>query len=468
MSIDFRVRDFRYPISILQLRELFERSQWWSLDELVGYQEQRLRQVVSHAYQHVPYYQDLFRARKLTPADIRTVSDLEKLSQLSKATVRREFSRLQARNSRRYRPRVHHTTGTTGEPVHFLLDTPANVLEFAHYWRHWSWAGYRLGSRFAEFSSDYFLRRDRLADQPWRYQRGLGRLVLNSIALTPASVDECLSALRKYRPRFLKGLASVLYVFALFIDQRRAADLTFSGIFSTGEVLLPMQRTLIEKVFRTKVYDSYGQMERTVAITECPSGALHINPEYGVAELVDRSSASVGTTAGSERTDVVTARILGTSLHNFSMPLLRYEIGDLIETRTALQPCACGRAMPCVQRIIGRQEDVITTPDGRVVPSLFLVFNHVAGIALGQAVQHAPDHLVVTVARSALYTRQSEADLHCHVRRFVGPAVRIEVRYASLDELRPRTKAKFRSVISHVPHGGGIPSRASHGELTGA
>jgi len=468
VSVHFRVRDFCYPISILQLRELFERSQWWSLDELVGYQEQRLRQVVAHAYQHVPYYQDLFRALKLTPADIRTVSDLQKLPRLSKATVRREFSRLQARNSNRYRPRVHHTTGTTGEPVHFLLDKPANVLEFVHYWRHWSWAGYRLGSRFAEFSSDYFLRRDGLADQPWRYQRGLGRLLLNSIALTPASVDECISALRKYQPRFLKGLASVLYMFALFIEQRRAVDLTFSGIFSTGEVLLPMQRTLIEKVFNTTVYDSYGHMERTVAITQCPSGELHINPEYGVAELVDHSSASVVPTAGSDRADVVTARILGTSLHNFSMPLLRYEIGDLIETCNALRPCACGRAMPCVQRIIGRQEDVITTPDGRVIPSLFLVFNHVAGIALGQAVQQAPDHLVVTIARSARYTLQSEADLHRHLRQFVGPAVHIEVRYASLDELRPHTKAKFRSVISHVPHGAGTPLRTSLSELTGA
>ncbi len=77
--------------------------------------------------------------------------------------------------------------------MHFLLDKPANVLEFVHYWRHWSWAGYRLGCRFAEFSSEFFLRRDDLIDVPWRYQAGLGRLLLNSIALTADSVDACTS-----------------------------------------------------------------------------------------------------------------------------------------------------------------------------------------------------------------------------------------------------------------------------------
>ncbi len=233
--------------------------------------------------------------------------------------------------------------------------------------------------------------------------------------------------LRRYRPLFLKGLASVLYVFALFLEQQCVVDITFSGIFSTGEVLLPFQRRLIESVFKTKVYDSYGRMERTVAISECPSGGLHINPEYGVLELVDRQRSSNVPTADAGGANVTTGRVLGTALHNYSMPLMRYEIGDMIEVEDSPAPCACGRAMPCVRRIMGRQEDVITTPDGRVIPSLFLVFNDAAGFALGQAVQEAPDWLVVKVARSATYTAQSEANLRQRLRRLLGPAVRIEI-----------------------------------------
>jgi len=72
-------------------------------------------------------------------------------------------------------------------------------------------------------------------------------------------------------------------------------------------------------------------------------------------------------------------------------------------------------------------------------------------------VQDAPDHLVVTIARSEHFTRHSEADLRRGVRQFVGPTVRVEIKYVSLDELRPSPGAKFRSVISHVRSGTGSP-----------
>ena len=75
------------------------------------------------------------------------------------------------------------TTGTMGEPLRFLIDKPSNVLEFVYYWRHWSWAGYRIGDRFAELASHYFLQRK--SSELGHVQRGFGRLLLNSIRLSP-------------------------------------------------------------------------------------------------------------------------------------------------------------------------------------------------------------------------------------------------------------------------------------------
>lgn len=452
MSILFRTRDFRYPISIVLLRLLFERSQWWSLEDHTKYQQRLLRQAVTQAYSQVPYYQDLFRKLRLTPADIRTVGDLQKLPLLSKATLRTHFRRLQARNKNLYHARLYRTGGTSGEPVRFLLDKPANVLEFVYYWSHWSWAGYRLGKRFAELTSHYFLQNDELAKQPWRFQRSFGRLLLNSLALCPDGVEGLARALRRYRPSFLKGLASPLFFLALFFKENKIEDITLRGVFSTGEVLLASQRKLIEQVFHTKVYDSYGHMERTVAISECPLGRLHINPEYGVLELVDYSPLSVAPPDyGNRSVNVFAARVVGTSLHNRSMPLLRYEVGDLVEVEEPASPCPCGRSMPCVRRIIGRQEDVVTTPDGRVISSLFIVFNQVAGISLGQAVQEAADKLSVRIVPSAAYTAQSESDLYGYLRRFLGSAMHIDVEYLSAEALRRRTVGKFRTIISQVP-----------------
>ena len=157
MSIDFKLRDFCYPLSILRLRREFERSQWFPREMLIRDQERRLRHIVAHAYENVPYYRDAFRALDLTPADIRTLSDLTKIPTLSKASLRTHFPDLMAANRARFHPRAARTSGTSGEPVRFLIDKQANVLEFVYYWRHWSWAGYRLGDRFAELSSYAFL-----------------------------------------------------------------------------------------------------------------------------------------------------------------------------------------------------------------------------------------------------------------------------------------------------------------------
>jgi phenylacetate-CoA ligase len=345
---------------------------------------------------------------------------------------------------------VSSATCFTASGFLFLLDKPANVLEFVYYWRHWSWAGYRLGDRFAELSNSFFLRHDELAGKPAHLQKLSGRLLLNSLALSPENVPAFALALRRHRPRFLKGLVSSLYYLALCFKERGITDFSVRGIFSTGEMLAERQRQTIEQVFNTKVYDSYGHMERTVAISQCPHGGFHINPEYGILELVDRrplESQEPATPGSGGRT--FTARVVGTSLHNLSMPLLRYDVGDSVEIREGEEDCPCGRAMPRVHRILGRQEDVIVRPDGKIVTGLFLVWDQVPGIAQGQVIQEAMNRLRVRVVRSPDYSTRSEDDLLLIVRRFVGPAMRIKVEYVSRQALREHC-GKFQTVVSLV------------------
>jgi phenylacetate-CoA ligase len=447
MTIEFKIRDFCYPLAVLRLRAFFERSQWFSQEELVRYQEQRLRTIVAHAYEAVPYYRDVFRRLRLTPADVRTLADLSKIPPLSKATLRAEFPRLQAINKARFRPREVRTSGTSGAPCRLLMDKPANVLEFAYYWRHWSWAGYRLGQRFAELTSDFFLKEESRAGQLVHVQGWTGRLLLNSLALDPDTVTTFARALRSYRPHFLKGIASALYYFALFCREKGIKDIAFQGIFSTGEVLTALQRRTIEEVFGGQVYDSYGHMERTVAVSECPRSGLHINPEYGILELADR----VLLESRPGRGGVYTAKVIGTSLHNLSMPLLRYEVGDVLEFEEPDPVCACGRAMPRIRRIAGRQEDVVVGSDGRVITTLFVLFDQVPGVAQGQIIQEAVDRLRVRVVRGPGYSARSEAELLRRLRRFVGPDMAVDFEYLSRDALRRESEpGKFRMVISRI------------------
>lgn len=246
MPIDFSIRDFCYPLSIYRLRRTFERTQWLSPNELVAYQNQSLAFIIQHACDHVPYYRRLFNNLGLSSRDIQTVDDLKKLPILSKSAVRESAADFVADNASRYRPRAFTTSGTTGSPLQFYLDKNARILEFVYYWRHWSWAGYRLGDRFAQLGTRFFLDRDNHSQSVALWQPHVRRLMLNSGQLSLSRGREFAEALRKYRPQFLKGMAASINFLALIIREAGISDLSFNAIFSTGEVLTPQYRAMAE------------------------------------------------------------------------------------------------------------------------------------------------------------------------------------------------------------------------------
>jgi phenylacetate-CoA ligase len=419
MALEFNVGDFAYPVSLLKLRSTFEKTQWFSREQQTSYQERLLHRVIEQAYWQVPYYRRVFDRLRLKPCDVRHVADLEKLPVLTKQTLRAEFKTLGADNRNRFRPKTVCTSGTTGGQVQFLVDKPSNLLEFVYYWRHWSWAGYRLGNSFAEFSTVFF--RGSSEHLVTHFQRITNRLLLNSRKISAATVNAFVAAIRERHPLFLKGLPSVLYYFCLFLRENRVDDLAFKAVFSTGEKLLPRYRHIIETTFNCKVYDSYGQMERTVAISECPHGSLHVNSDYGILELVGHDgvvSFDLGNASRGSRHPA--GKIIGTSLYCYSMPLLRYDVGDFVQMDTD-QRCACGRQFPVVHSIDGRDSDVIINPEGEVITAAFLVFEEMREILAGQLLQESVEDLRLRIVPTSRFSAAHEREAVLNLRRLVGP-----------------------------------------------
>ena len=453
MALEFKLKDFAHPAAIIKLRSIFEKTQWLTTEEQTLYQESLLRRMVEHAYHYVPYYRDLFDRIRLKPDDIRRLSDINKIPILTKEILSARFKTLEATNSRAFHPQVLCTSGTTGRRSQFLVDRPSNVLEFVYYWRHWNWAGYRLGAPFAEFSSVFFLKGDEKSRHVFQYQRLTNRLLLNSLSMSHATVRDYAAAIKKHRPRFLKGLPSVLYYFSLFLRQQGIADISFKAVFSTGERLVPRFRKLIEETFGCKVYDSYGHMERTIAISECPHAGLHINPDYGILELIRQhsfSAACTGEGGGDGGGAVYSARVVGTSLYNFSMPLLRYEVGDTVLVDPE-KKCVCGRQFPLVSAVEGRQSEVLITPDGKVITAAFLVFEDVPGILEGQIIQESINRLSVRIVPAPSFSKTSEARLKSRLQMLVGTNVKISVERCDSSGLLRACSGKIMSVVSNQP-----------------
>lgn len=441
MSIDFKLQDFASPYPIFKLRRFFEKSQYFPKEVREKYLVKRLKSIIRHAYRNVPYYRELFKKENIKPTDITRLSDLHALPRLKKVNLQNNFTFLTAENARQYKPNIERTSGTTGAPCRFLSDKSSRALEFVFYWRHWSWAGYRLGQRFVELSSHYFAKSPERMETLSTVDRLTGRILLNALKISPDNMGSLLKTIRKYRPKYLKGVASALYFFAFWVQQKNVDDVAFRAVFSTGEMLTERYRALIEQVFHCKVLDTYGHMERTVAITQCAEGGYHINSDYGLMELVDTQPLGEGLNIGT---------VVGTSLHNLAMPLIRYEVGDFVEFYDNPPKCTCGRKLPLIKAIHGRHEDVIITPDERIITSIYITLNLVKGFDFGQFLQEKTNCLQVSLIKSRDFKAADEDAFLQVLRNFVGYDMDIKLSYIKPHQILKDASGKTPIVISKL------------------
>jgi phenylacetate-CoA ligase len=286
------------------------------------------------------------------------------------------------------------------------------------------------------------LQRPQLDGRIFDVQRVYGRVLLNSMKLTRANVGDYTALLARFRPLYLKGLASALYHLATLLSASKAAVPPLRAVFSSGENLTREMRTAIERAFQCPLLDCYGHMERTACIAQCLEGSYHVLSDYGLLELVDRRP--------SEESGIELASALGTSLYNRAMPLLRYEVGDVIEVFVNPPRCRCGRSFPVVRGIRGRIAAAIVTPQGRVASALFALPSIVPGIAFLQFVQHRPDRVEVRVVRAGAFSRDCDSILTRCLHEALGLSVEVRIRYVSLEEINMDPSGKRPVVISEI------------------
>ena len=134
------------------------------------------------------------------------------------------------------------------------------------------------------------------------------------------------------------------------------------GVICAAEKVLPFQREVMERVFGCPVFNTYGSREFMLIASECEKHeGLHVNVENLIVEIVKED--------GTYAREGETGRIIITDLHNYGMPFIRYEIGDLAVFTE--RRCSCGRGLPIIEDVVGRSLDMIKTPEGKIVPGEF-------------------------------------------------------------------------------------------------
>lgn len=436
----------RYGGRFGEFRDLLANAEWYSESEAEAYQDERLRVTVKHAYETVPFYRRRFDECKLKPSDIRGQVDLPKLPLLTRADIRTHFEDLRSRKVSRSSMRTGHTSGTTGTPLTVGYDADTVWMAYAALDRHYRWAGCRLardGDRIAVARGNVIVPLEQRTPPFWRMNRYQNQLLLSSFHLSKQNLPAYFEALARFKPVVLDGYPSTLYLLAKFL-QSRGETFPLRAAITSSETLYDFQRQVIEERFACRVFDYYALAERVVFSSECERHeGHHLAVEYGIAEVADGQgrplpSGSVG-------------RLVGTSLHNMAMPLIRYVTNDMTSFRE--KPCSCGRGLKIMDDVTTKAEDVLTLKDGRLIsPSVMThPFKPLDCIEGSQIIQTDRDSVTVRLIPGPAYTQAHTDHLVTELQARLGDDIRIEVRM--VDRLEPAANGKFKWVTSHVPLG---------------
>ena len=394
----------------------------------------------------MPFYRRRFDALKLVPADIKGRADLPKLPLLTKDDIRKNFKDLRSRAFSERQIRHGHTSGTTGTPLTVGYDRDTVWMTYAVFDRHYRWAGCRLGrdgDRIAVVRGNVVVPLEQRRPPFWRRNYRHHQLLLSSFHLPRANLPAYFDALARFKPAVVDGYPSTLYLLAKYL-QSRGETFPVRAAITSSETLFEFQREAIEQSFACRVFDYYALAERAVFSHECDHHqGHHMAMEYGVAEVVDGN--------GDPATRGTAGKLVGTSLHNLGMPLIRYVTNDMTSLRT--DACGCGRQLELMDDVTTKAEDVLTLRDGRLISPSVLThpFKPLDCIEGSQIVQTEVDAVTVRLIPRSTYTEGHTRRLVSELQERLGDDVRIDVQF--VDELETSKNGKFKWVISHVPLG---------------
>ena len=426
-----------HPAFSSYLRE-FQRTQFWTSEQLKELQLKRLQELLDHAYQHCPYYRQRMSEAGMGPKDVSSFEQLAALPLLTKRDIQDFRTELQADNFPAGEKIRNQTGGSTGSPLQFFVDKKRFDSRLASTVRHDEWAGLRPGDWFAVL---WGARIDTdAANGKWDWWRNtlLYRSVkLNTSRVEDANWTEFISRVRRKRPAVLLAYAQSAVLFARYLAEHKIKDITFDSIITTAEVLLPGQRELLEQAFGGRVFNRYGCREVSVIASECElHRGMHVNAEALLVEVVP--VPAVKSPAG---------KIVVTDLLNFSMPLIRYEIGD-VGAWAENQKCPCGRGLPLLGEVQGRTTDFLVLADGASVsgPALTLVVADMEDVRQVQFVQKDANHVTLRVVRGRNYGTQTDDELRRRLSPYLGGQAVLSIE--PVDSIRSEVSGKYRFVVN--------------------
>lgn len=427
------------------LRDM-KKSQWLSLSDMRKFQEMKLRQIISHAYYHVPFYREMFDALGLSPEDISSIADLEKLPIINKKTVTENLYLGIMSNSHDKEKILKVTTsGSTGEPFTVFAEKKQLEMRWAATLRSTEWTGYYFGDRQVRLWHKYLSMKKLEVIKELLDAFFTRRKFIPAYEISEENIKDFLGEIMKFKPVLLDGYAESYNIIAQHLRNFTYDGHKPKGIMSSGQTLPPESRKRIEDAFGCKVYDKYGAREFAGGLAyQCPEqDGYHVVAECSIIEIVDKDGKQV---APGETGEVVV-----TELNNFALPLIRYKLGDFAVAMDPNKQCACGRGLPLMGNVEGRIQATILGTKKQMIPGTFfarLFSNYDYAIRQFQVVQFEFGKITMKIVKAHRYDDQVLKNVHIEIKKHLGDDIVVDIEFVEVIPLG-KTGKRHHSV-SHL------------------
>ena len=387
--------------------------------------------LVRTALEVSPFYRRHYAAAGFTASDIGELGWFENLPIVTKQDLRDHFDDFVNPTLRRFM-KVSTTGGSTGTPTKTGYD--GRIPEEIYSWR--------LQNRFGVHPWDdhAYIWRDRRASKLAKFKNALmwwptKHLKLDASFMTEESIAAFLEKFNRLKPALLQGYVGAVSQVAQYVVDHGLSMWSPNVVWTTSAPLSNVQRALIMKAFGAPVCDEYGSCECRWIACQCEEcRGLHVNVEHVHVEFVDENDQPVP--KGEY------GRTLITNLEDTVFPLIRYENND--RGRWLKEPCACGRSLPCIDSVKGREVESFVLPSGKTINGEYLttIFDATPDVATNfKVIQHKDLSITIEYVPGA---REIPTSIPLNFKKAIGDEVPVE--FKKVDAIA-HDRGKIRYVV---------------------
>lgn len=405
------------------------KTQYFSESQLSFYQTEGLRKLLTHASTQVDYYKNL-----KVPHHDDPIAWLKNFPVIYKKDIKENTTAMLTKTGGKMV--VESSSGSSGVQVTVYMSAKEASRTQAWQTLLWEWGGFQLGSKF--FQLGMTTKRPRVKKVKDTLLRTYYQQAFN---ISQIEVKKSLTSKADFSDYVMGGYASGLYGYALHARDL-GLQIRFKSVISWGDKMFPHYRKLIKEVFGASVTDTYGSTEGFVIAGQCEQGNYHVLSPHVHLELLDKE--------GNEVADGEPGFVVVTRLDGYTMPLIRYYLGDIAIREKKEVFCSCGRKLPMLKQVVGRDTDIVRTRSGKLLIVHFFtgIFEYFDQIKQFQVIQENLDSISIEYIPEKNFQLSVLQDVKSVIETKLEE--KIDIQFKEVQEIKPTASGKPQIIKSLI------------------